>query len=67
MKLFYSVRDLFDPERTYVLSDFLNKDDTEVLLKQKWKLLTLEQMLSKKMIMYWGFFYGGQQFLKTRF
>ena len=48
MKLFYSVRDLFDPERTYVLSDFLNKDDTEVLLKQKWKLLTLEQMLSRE-------------------
>ena len=36
------------PTALILLSDFLNKDDTEVLLSQKWKLITLEQMLSQE-------------------
>ncbi len=47
-QLFNLVKDLFDPESTYVISDFLNQDDTEILLSQNWKLLKLEQILSQE-------------------
>ncbi len=40
------VKDLFDLDRTHIISDFLNQDDTEVLLGQNWKLIKLEQILS---------------------
>ncbi len=42
------VKDLFDHRDTYIISDFLNKDDSELLLSQNWKLLTLEQILSQE-------------------
>ena len=48
IQLFNLVSDLFDLEQTYIISDFLNEDDTEALLKQNWKLLTLAQMFSSK-------------------
>ena len=40
------VKDLFDLDRTHIISDFLNEDDTEVLSSQNWKLIKLEQILS---------------------
>ena len=45
IQLFNLVKNLFDHERTYIISDFLNKEDTEILLSQNWKLLKLEQIL----------------------
>lgn len=41
-QLFNLVKDLFDLERNYIISDFLNEDDIEILLSQNWKLLKLE-------------------------
>ena len=46
--LFNLVEDLFDPESTYIISNFLNEDDSEILLSQNWKLLKLEQILSQE-------------------
>lgn len=46
-QLFNLVKDLFNPEHTYIISDFLNEDDSEILLSQNWKLLKLEQVLSQ--------------------
>ena len=37
-QLFNLVEDLFDPESTYIISNFLNEDDSEILLSQNWKL-----------------------------
>lgn len=47
-QLFNLVKDLFDPEHTYIISNFLNEDDSEILLSQNWKLLKLEQILSQE-------------------
>ena len=46
--LFNLVKDLFDLKHTYIISDFLNEDDSEMLLSQNWKLLKLEQILSQE-------------------
>ena len=45
IQLFNLVKDLFDRERTFIISDFLNENDIEVLLSQNWKPLKLEQVL----------------------
>ena len=48
IQLFDLVKDLFDPENTYIISDFLNEDESEILLSQNWKLKKLEQIISQE-------------------
>ena len=48
VQLLNLVKDLFDLDRTHIISDFLNEDETEVLISQKWKLIKLEQILSQE-------------------
>ena len=45
IQLFNLIKDLFDRERTFIISDFLNDNDVEVLLSQNWRPLKLEQVL----------------------
>ena len=45
IQLFDLVKVLFDPDHTYIISDFLNEDESEILLSQNWKLLKIEQIL----------------------
>lgn len=47
IQLFDLVKSLFDPDHTYIISDFLNEDESEILLRQNWKLLKIEQILSE--------------------
>jgi len=47
IQLFDLVKSLFDPDHTYIISDFLNEDECEILLSQSWKLLKIEQILSE--------------------
>ena len=47
IQLFDLVKSLFDPDHTYIISDFLNEDESKILLSQNWKLLKIEQILSK--------------------
>ena len=61
------VKDLFDLDRTHIISDFLNQDDTEVLLGQNWKLIKLEQILSWENDYVLGFLLWYQQSLKRKF
>ena len=42
------VKDLFDLDHTHIISDYLNEDDTAVLLSENWKLIKLEQILSRE-------------------
>ncbi len=55
IQLFNLIKDLFDPKCTYIISDFLNNDDNEILLSQNWKLLKLEEVLSQKDDYFLGF------------
>ena len=42
------VKDLFDLDHTHIISDYLNEDDSAVLLSENWKLIKLEQVLSRE-------------------
>lgn len=63
-KLFDLTRDLFDVDSTYIISDFLNKKDTKILLSQNWKLLKLEQILSEENDYFLGFLFWWPTILK---